>query len=122
MSPIHHLATVPAGTTPVSSLNDKRRQRRRLEHLLDVRSGLARTVSEKRSHRLDDAEFLAGIQAAVEATILDEFPAVYHDQFSHWMVQEAADGHPVGVLTPGCSICQAIASERGINLTAPDAA
>lgn len=122
MSPIHHPTAVATGKAPVSSLTDRRRQRRRLEHPLKVRSGLARTVSEKMSHRLDDAEFLAGIQAAVESTILDEFPAVYHEKFTQWMVQEEADGHPVGVLTPDCTICQAIAAERGINLTAPDAA
>lgn len=117
MSPIHSATAV----TPVTQLSIQRR-RRHLERLLDTRASLATMVSEKRSHRLEDAEYLAGIQNSVEVAVMEQFPDVYQQKIGDWAVQAIAAEHPVGMLTPDCSICQAIAAERRINLVAPDAA
>ena len=58
----------------------------------------------------------------MENAIRDEFLTEFDERFSGWTAQESADVHPVGVLTPGCGICEAVAAERGLNLTPPGAA
>ena len=107
--------------TRVSSL-DLHRQRRRLDQLLELRATLSRAAAERRSHRLDDADYLYGLQLHVEQSIRDQSPDTFDERFSDWMAEEAAAEHPVGILTPGCGICQALASDRGLNLTPPEAA
>jgi hypothetical protein len=110
------------GEPPRVSSLERHRRRRRLDHLLEVRTALSRSAAERRSHGLDDADFLYGLQLAVEEAIRDQYPDVFDERFSGWTTQEAADEHPVGVLTPGGGICEAVATDRGLNLIPPEAA
>lgn len=110
MSP-NHQGAAPAATTAVACIADKKRQKR-VEYLLDARSELARIVGEKRSHRTDDAEGVAGVQYAVEAAICDEFPDVFDEQFATWLADDATREHAPGQINSSCSICQTIAGPQ----------
>jgi hypothetical protein len=101
---------------------DVNRRRRRLEHLLDLRTQLSQLAAERRAHRLEDALDVFGQQMAVEQALEDEFPGVYAERFAAWSAAEAALAHEPTTLTEGCGICEAIASKAGINLTPPEAA
>ena len=117
----HHADHTLANAAQVSSL-DPWRQRRRIDRLLEVRATLSQAAAERRSHRLDDADYMYGLQLAVEDVIRDQYPETFEERFSRWTADEAASEHPVGVLTPGCGICHAMARDRGLNLTPPGAA
>jgi hypothetical protein len=105
----------------VVTLSDAKARRRR-DVLLMMRRRVAITAAEHRSHSLDDATALWSLQLELEQTIQDEFPDLHEEQFGLWAVEELSYEHPPGVLTPGCSLCEAIASEAQINLEAPRAA
>ena len=109
------------GAASVVRLTDRKARRRR-DTLLMTRRTLAIAAAEHRSHRLDDATALWSLQLAVEQTIEDEFPDIHHEQFGLWAVEECSYEHPPGVLTPGCSLCEAIAAEAQVNLEWPQAA
>ena len=109
------------GLAGVVRLNDVKARRRR-DTLLITRRSIAIAAAEHRSHSLDDATALWSLQLELEQTIQDEFPEVYEEQFGDWALDECSYEHPLGVLTSGCSLCEAIAAESQINLEPPYAA
>ena len=101
---------------------DTIKARNRLDQLLFTRSHLATMAAQQRSHNMDDAHETFLTLSAVESQIRQEFPAEHEASFGRWLVNEVADEHPVGVLTPDCGICASIASYSGVNLVPPEAA
>jgi len=96
--------------------------RRRRDTLLMTRRSIAIAAAEHRSHSLDDATALWSLQLELEQTIQDEFPEIHEQQFGFWALEELSYEHPPGILTAGCSLCEAIAAESQINLELPYAA
>ncbi|WP_156364894.1 hypothetical protein [Aeromicrobium sp. Leaf245] len=109
------------GLAGVVRLSDAKARRRR-DTLLMTRRSIAIATAEHRSHALEDAAALWALQLQLEQTIQDEFPVVYEQQFALWALEECSYEHPVGMLTFGCSLCEAIAAEAQINLEPPYAA
>lgn len=112
----------PATQDATTGLLDERRRRRRLEHLLDLRSRLAVLAAERRAHDLDDAIDTFGQQLAVESALSEEFPDTYAERLGDWARQDAELDHRPTQLSADCGICQAIATRGGVNLTPPEAA
>ena len=99
------------------------RRRQHLDHLLDVRTRLAETAAFYRAHGLDgDAEDLSVQQYSVEATIGEQFPDVYVQEWPRWVTRDAELAHDAMSLSPTCPICRAIAARGGVNLIQPEAA
>ena len=113
--------TTSRGPAPVTDLAERRR-RRRLEHLLNLRTQLAGLSAERQAHDLDDAADTYGQQLAVENAISEEFPDVYGERFPVWVARDVELEHDGRSLHPGCGICQAVAKHAGLNLTPPEAA
>lgn len=112
----------PATSDAATGLLEQRRRRRRLEHLLDLRSRLAVLAAERRAHDLDDAMDTFGQQLAVEAALSEEFPDTYSERIADWARQDAEREHQPPQMSADCGICQAIATRSGVNLTPPEAA
>jgi hypothetical protein len=114
----------PQQPTPDTStgLLDQRRRRRRLEHLLDLRTRRAVLAAERRAHNLDDAMDTFGQQLAVESAVSEEFPDTYAERIADWARQDAEREHQPPQMSADCGICQAIATRSGVNLTPPEAA
>ncbi|RYP84221.1 hypothetical protein EKO23_16300 [Nocardioides guangzhouensis] len=89
------------------------KQRRRLENLIYTRRRVAQLAAEHRSHRLDDAVELYVLQLEVETVLADEFPDAFDTHFADWADEEAAAEHHPEATSPTCSICEAIAKNRG---------
>jgi hypothetical protein len=101
---------------------DTIRKRNRLHQLLATRRHLATMAAQQRSHAMEDAQETVMTLCAIESTIRDEYPEEFEQSYPQWLVQEVADEHPAGVLTPECGICCSIAAYSGVNLVPPEAA
>lgn len=117
-----HTPQQPTTPDAATGLLDERRRRRRLEHLLDLRSRLAVLAAERRAHDLDDAIETFGQQLAVESAVSEEFPDTYAERIADWARQDAEREHQPPQMSADCGICQAIATRSGVNLTPPEAA
>lgn len=106
----------------VVPLADRRRRRAHLEHLLDVRSRLAVTAAEQRSHDLPEKWETTRLLYQVEETIHEGWPDVYDRQLASWAEQDAALMHTLHILQLDCSLCRVIADSHHINLEPPNAA
>jgi hypothetical protein len=119
MTTIHEIQPDRVATAASTRL----RRRQHLDHLLDVRTRLAESAAFYRAHGLDsDAEDVSMQQYVVEATIGEQFPDVYVQEWPMWVSRDAELAHDAMSLSPTCPICRAIAKRGGVNLTRPEAA
>lgn len=111
----------PVSTSNIAQLSVAQK-RAHLEHLLDTRWDLAVTAVEQLSHNLESADETFARLLEVEDAIKAQFPDRYAEAWPRWVHDDARRLHGPGVLDQECSVCQQIATAKGIHLGEPEAA
>ena len=90
-----------------------RRDRERLERLLDRRERLATRAAELRSHGLPQSLEELDVMYLIEEVIDEEWPDVFHAQIAAWATHDDDLLHSPMQVDPRCRICQRKAGHGG---------